>query len=580
MAVSLVLGDFDLIHVGSAYETSVLAEGTSRGVPVPIEVAVKSWLQDGAIVVTQGYDNREVRVRVRFHGDDLQALAEAEAALFAELGKPNTLTWTPPDGSPASVFVVVTSSLEAEDDDLGEIDSDPYRTYSVRLVCEAFVRSASETVAAALATSGTTTTLVDNGSATTNWTGAVDSVSTAPSVVSGAVGITTSALLGSVTVTLTRTASISTSATPYLVVDWSATAGTSAGLRAFGDGTELTKIGEAPSPTAGYTRSWFLAAASTVGVLRLDSASAAFNPLVTQSRSLYVDNINRTDIAPSIGTARQLIRSFPVDGSAPSPGSFAIEHATTSLGDVLAYFWSDDSRGNSPPCRQFRTGGPSVTTDATMVSGAREVISSGTTTFEIPASRMFAGRHLLMARLACANLVAPQAIVTYTATTVVGGTDVGVTVTGTTTLTLSTTYGIYALGRLQLPTRDLDVATGGVVRVTITAAGTATTTMDEAWLFSAAGQLVQVACGSGAAASGGPAKRVFLEPATPFQPRPTVRIGHAANKSDSFYPADFRSWQFPYFKPPRMSVLTVTTNATDASGTYRAFDRWHTHAAR
>jgi hypothetical protein len=56
---SLVLGSFNLTDwAGVAYNTSVIAEGTSRGAPVPIEVAVKSWLQDGSVVVTQGYDNR------------------------------------------------------------------------------------------------------------------------------------------------------------------------------------------------------------------------------------------------------------------------------------------------------------------------------------------------------------------------------------------------------------------------------------------------------------------------------------------------------------------------------------------
>ena len=54
-------------------------------------------------------------------------------------------------------------------------------------------------------------------------------------------------------------------------------------------------------------------------------------------RSLYVDNINRTDIKPTIGTARQLLRSVPVAGSARAPGSLAIEHSTNALGDVLVY---------------------------------------------------------------------------------------------------------------------------------------------------------------------------------------------------------------------------------------------------
>jgi hypothetical protein len=50
---------------------------------VPLNVAIKTWLQDGAIVVTQGYDNREVSVRVRIFGTDLTVIAAKEALLFA-----------------------------------------------------------------------------------------------------------------------------------------------------------------------------------------------------------------------------------------------------------------------------------------------------------------------------------------------------------------------------------------------------------------------------------------------------------------------------------------------------------------
>jgi hypothetical protein len=62
----LVLGAFNLTDwTGATYATSVIAEGTSKGAPVPLEQAVKSWLQDGSIVVTQGYDNRTVTLRVK-----------------------------------------------------------------------------------------------------------------------------------------------------------------------------------------------------------------------------------------------------------------------------------------------------------------------------------------------------------------------------------------------------------------------------------------------------------------------------------------------------------------------------------
>src|SRR4051812_17852712 len=132
-APSLVLGSFSLTRTDGS--TRVLADGTSRGNPIPIELAINSFLQDGAIVVTQGHDNREMAVRVRFFGADLTALSTLEASLVAELNKPNTLTWTPLNG-PATVFDVVTSSLSADDsDDDGEGQVKPWRTYILRLVC-------------------------------------------------------------------------------------------------------------------------------------------------------------------------------------------------------------------------------------------------------------------------------------------------------------------------------------------------------------------------------------------------------------------------------------------------------------
>ena len=66
---TLTLGNFELTDfAGATYGVSVIAEGTSRGAPVPINVAVKSWLQDGSVVVTQGFDNRDVTLRVRLRG--------------------------------------------------------------------------------------------------------------------------------------------------------------------------------------------------------------------------------------------------------------------------------------------------------------------------------------------------------------------------------------------------------------------------------------------------------------------------------------------------------------------------------
>ena len=75
--VNLIAGD------GSA---RVMAEGTSWGAPVPIDVAIESFLQDGAIVVTQGYDNREMNVRVRITAPTWRRWRCRRRSLFASSG--------------------------------------------------------------------------------------------------------------------------------------------------------------------------------------------------------------------------------------------------------------------------------------------------------------------------------------------------------------------------------------------------------------------------------------------------------------------------------------------------------------
>jgi hypothetical protein len=587
MAQSLVLGAFSLTATDGT--TQVLSEGTTRGNPMPIETAVKSWLQDGSIVVTQNHDNREVHIRVRFFGADLTALATKEATLLAELNKQNTLTWTPSNG-PASVFRVVTSSLDYDDgDDTGEGQAKPWRTFNLRLVCEAFVASATETVTAALAASGTTTTLVNDGSATTNWTGTADGAAVTPSVSSGAVKVTNgSATFGAHTISATLTTSITTSSTKYIVVDWKpedAERFYTTSLRGYGDGTELTRIAEVSSPTAGFIRTTFQvgAAVSSIAALRLDSfsddgwpASWAGNAI----RSLYVDNINRTDVKPSLGTARQLLRQVPVTGSARTQGRLAIEHSTNALGDAMVYVYPDKGVAYVPPLRPYRVaGGATVTGDGTLVSGSFDGLTSGQpSTFDVPVSQLVPGPHLLVAKY---NGTTTDTL-SWTVSTRVGSTTLGSAVTGTKAVVASS-QAIVVLGTVLLPT--VDVAGGSastVVRVVFSVAtGGVSVNLDEVWLFNTnIGALVgPVACGTGAAAAGGPARRLFIEPPSLTFPRPRVLVGHSADQSDAFFPVGALSgWDFPQFTPSRVNVFTVTTNALEAGVTLSHYPRWHSNA--
>lgn len=591
---TLVLGNLDLTDwSGSQYDTAVIAEGMSRGSPVPIDVAVKSWLQDGSVVVTQGYDNREVTLRVRLRGPDTVALADAEAALFAELGKPNTLTWTPAgEFAIPSVFVVVTSSMDpspAPGEDIAEGGAYPFRTYNLRLVCEAFVRSKDEVTIPALPASGTTTTLVDNGSATTNWTGEVNGASTTPAVASGAVGITTGSITGETTIALIRTASITgLSSTPYLQVDWTPTTGSyvlnTRTIKAFADGVQLAQISSVPNGSS--IRTTFYVPVASIAALRLEyftrsltGGGATSNQ--PQVRTFYVDNINKTDTRPSLGTTRQQARSFSLIGSAPTPGSLVINHASNSLGDVLGYVWCDvngDASNYSPAMRQYS--GVSSSPDAATVYGSRVALTAGSSlAIDAPAVAIPEGEYVMLARCAAASGSFAGSLQGSTKTKV-NSTDLDTEhFEPAASVSFTTTYTVYPVCRLSLPSVDVRDANAATIRIALKNGAAGTINLDEIWLFNLSiGELVWVDCGTGTAASGGPSRRVIVDPATIDRPRPVVLRGHATDGSDAFH-AGVKAWGFLKFVPPQVNIFTVTTNTADADANLRGFPRWHSHAA-
>jgi hypothetical protein len=436
--------------------------------------------------------------------------------------------------------------------------------------------------------------LVNDGSATTNWTGLVDGVSTSPTVVSGAVRVTgtSSIFIQPSRVSATLTTAITTSSTKYIMVDWKPESPVgNPVLHAYGDAVELTRVAETVSPTSGFTRTWFgPVAASSIAALKLETVSTGGTDFAGSSttRSIYVDNVNRTDVKPAIGTNRQFLRAVDLTGSADSIGSIALEHASSALGDAIIYAFPETryTVGYSPPCRQYRVSGGTVTGDATMVSGSREDMGfGGTLVYDIPTSKLAAGIHQIAIKAAMA--VASTATFTWTAQTRVNSTNVGPALTGAATRSLTTTQTIFTLGRVMLPPSDLDEgASNAVVRISI-AISSGVTAVDEVWLFNTTvGHLVgPVSCGTAAPASGGAANRLFLEPPTPARPRPTLRIGFASDRSDAYYPGavsgqgSISGWQLSKFEVPRMVVFTVTTNALDASVTFRYYPRWHTNAA-
>lgn len=558
--------------------------GADFGAPQNVTEALALLLQDGEVELTDRTSNRTITFQIFIEGANLLALATAEAAFMAEANKPmNTLTIDPGDSGPATVYETYRAQVVWNRDD--SHDMQRIRLYTVTIKAMPAGRSAAQVTAAALPASGATTTLVNAGSATTGWTGAVSAGSlSGPTVVSGAVKVgTTAALTGTVNVSATLTTAITTSSTKFLVIDWKpeSTAG-APDFRAYGDGTILPLMAQYASPTAGYTRSWVYVAAASIAVLLLESRSTIDADKPAFIRSIYVDNINRTDVQPSFGSSRQSIRTVDVAGSARTQGSLTVEHASSALGDVIVYTFPDGDGFNAytPPLRQYRVaGGAVVSADAARVSGSSDNIKGGVSTFDIPVANLIPGMHTLVTRMSSS----PPETLTWTVATRVNGTQIGSTATGAVTMPdTSGTYANRAITQISLPTVDLaEPVTNAVIRVTLTTTGTGTGSLDEAWLFNTTiGRLVMVSCGTGAAASGGPARRLFIEPGTVTQPGPTLRIGHASDWSDAFYPVGaVSSWQFPQFVPPRARAFVVTSNATEPSVTLRHYPRWDLNAA-
>lgn len=573
----LRFGDIDLIHTWSGGSIETLADDATFGNPQPVEVAIRSLLQDGSIVVTQNYDNREAFFRIKFKGADSKQLAELEARLFAAVGKRSTLTWSQFDGFGApTVFDVVTSSVEVADiDDVDELNLQ--RVYGLRLVLLPFGRSEAEVSITSLGFLASPTTVdINTCGATTGWVGSPGAVSTTSGYVETVSSLSTNQIK-EFSLTLT-TAAVNMTTTPYLIIDWQKGGHVGYGTRpyrAYADGVELTKIADGTSPT-GFRRTWFACPDTSITVIKFWLyLKGTFNG----TARLQVDNVARTDSPPGLGSAKQRYQSVEIAGSARAQASIEISDPTDSLGDCLVYT-SEVDAGLQPAMRKWKTSGGADTADVFLVSGARTPMAATDFVMDIPTQYLRESSYALMARTRTA--AAGPAVITWSARARIGSTGVGPTVSGSASvLGGGSVWYISTLGSLELPTLKVPAGSAGLTRITL---GTAHADMDvdEVWLFDLKnGALTQVACGTEPAtapAAGGASNRLWILPATLEQPSPQVLIGNASDMSDAHFPVTMESWGTHEVAPPIVSVFWVTSQAVASSMTIRHYPRWHTHA--
>ena len=592
----LILGDLVLSEgspVTRPFTIKTLGDDADFGNPEPIDVTIPSQMLDGSDVRTTGHGNREVFLRVQVTAPDGVALAQAEAALLGELGRRNTLAWTPPaPASPTTVFQVLTSHLESAFNDMDELRT--VRTYGIRLICKPSGRSVDEVVTPALASGATpVTVVVDECDSAAGWAS-----QGAATVVDGAVSASfdshPNTSMGAAepyhraNTWITRTsAAVDMSATPYLVLDlraalvWGVPSGgpTLWEPEVAADGVRLQRVSASPSPITGFTRFTYLCSDPSITTVRIDAViGARWVYAVGGTVALQVAQVTRTNQAPTAGTGRQSMRVVDVQGTARSEGSLSIA-GTTSLGEVLVYTSPQLATGNYRP-DVMRWAQLTPTADPNTASGG---IVSSPALFYIPARLLPPGGYAVMAQLQASSAYSPTVDVTAKTRfgTVAPALEPPVTIRKK--LDVREGRGIYALGTMMLPPVSVPDASGSLVQISVGTSGGGAVILGELWLFHMGDDaaLTWVDCGTGTPSAGGPASRLWIDAPTLESPNPTVLMGSQADRTDARHPgAALLSLGVHKFPAGEVGAFVVTSNVTlPAEIEFRHTPNWHTNAA-
>lgn len=579
----LSLGGLDLVLAGKpvvhteGYTTDVSSNGTTWGNPEVVVAQIISALSDGDMVAQTHVGNRQVTVYVRISATASNILPLGEAALAAVVGKGVDLVWQPPDiAEPPTVFKVLHSRMDFVFDDFAELRRD--RTYALTLTALPWGRSASKITTAAV--TAVAPSVVDSGSATTNWSISRPAGATL-SVASGAVRSSYNAATiqdGYYGTTMVRTATINVATNKYIGIDWKASLAV-VHEPAFNGAFGNVEVRREPAPAAGYTRSWYRVSDSITSLSTL--WFSIIHPAGSGTATLDIDQIVQANALPATGTTRQLTRTIDPGGSVPAEGDVLVQHASAGLGQTIVFSHPAGS-GYSPSVSQWRTTSNTPTVDSTTVSGQRISLTTTPAQFEMPINAVPEGDYQLWARLRLATGAGALVGVFIGSGSAMGSVgfdaanqQVNVTLPG------SAAWVIVPLARLTLPSRHLGPA--GKVRLALLRATAHDIELDEAWLFAMdKGRLTVVDCGTGTPAVGTIHNRLRVTAPSLDAPFGQIEVGTAADWSDAFTPdaanvaLDQTGHRFD--SDGGSSIFTVTSGTTDASVSFEHYPRWHSNA--
>ncbi|KAB2807980.1 hypothetical protein F9L07_25255 [Pimelobacter simplex] len=293
-----------------------------------------------------------------------------------------------------------------------------------------------------------------------------------------AIGAASPGYSGTRTLSLTRSAAVNMSTSPYLRVSAALTVvgGTASGPTfKIGTGTPapIEPVGFSPSAIAGYVDYFFATGNFDTLVVEATAAGGANQPMV----SVSVAHVARTNMVISTGTTREQSRTAKILGTAPTQAAIRVYDATpAALGaDILVY--TTKNAQIAPPMRPFLTTG-GATVDAAMISGARNTLASPAT-FRIPAAKVEKGMYGLVGRLN----VTTAGTLSWTARVVDsgGGATIGSGIVDAGSFEVPVTSGYRAINLAAMLLPTVEIEGNQLIEFVIT--GTANMTWDEFWLF-------------------------------------------------------------------------------------------------
>ncbi len=566
---NLVYGGAPVQHP-EGFTTEVSADGTTWGNPDQVVASLLSSISDGDIQTLVRYGNRQPVLYVRIKADTTAGLNAGEKVLAGITGRPAELVWQNPDPlAPPTVFDVVMSSMEFTFNDMSELRRT--RDYVLSMSALPWGRSATKVITPAVATASAT--VVNSGSSATGWT-APNTASPVVSVVSGAVQVAYDgdAIGGGYDgARLRLTSTVDTDPDHYVGVDWKSSVPAYQFFLA--DGAGLTEVRREPGTTAGYTRSWYFVVANSGTTLELQTVHQP----ATGTPTLSIDQIQKSATLPNTGTARQLTRTIDPGGSVPAEGTIFVQHATAGLGHVIV-FTHPLGGGYTPPLRQWLAISEPVTADSTLVSGARNALTTATK-FSVPVAAIPRGSAHLWARLR--RTTAGTVTGTWAVTSSIGGVTLGDTIQSTVSLNFpaANVWYLFPIARFTSP--PTTIGSAGSLTIGLDAAD-ALTQIDEAWLFGMdRGTLTVVDNGFGTSGIGAAGNRLRIAAPSLEEPQGALMAGYSADWSDAHtaLAGNVPCGQVAHrFDPDGSMVFTVTSGTTDALVSFEHWPRWHSNA--